>query len=96
MTKNISTATVNEAITGGEAIIKGNFDQDSASHAGEPDQLRLSAVCPVRGKATPPSARPGCQEPGRMVQAGIIAFILVAILMILALPSARHHRRYLP
>ena len=56
--ENISTATVNEAITGGEAIIKGNFDQDSASTLAEPDQLRRSAVSPCPPRATPPSARP--------------------------------------
>lgn len=78
---NISTATVNEAITGGEAIIKGNFDQTAFPRwrtRSTPALCRLP--CPLR--ATPPSARPGAKSLDVMVQAGIIAFILVAILMI--------------
>lgn len=53
---NISTATVNEAITGGEAIIKGNFDQTAPPRwrtRSTPALCRLP--CPLR--ATPPSAR---------------------------------------
>ena len=79
---NISTATVNEAITGGEAIIKGNFDQDSASTlANQINSGSLPFALTVDSYSTiSPSL--GAKSLDVMVQAGIIAFILVAILMI--------------
>ena len=79
---NISTATVNEAITGGEAIIKGNFDQDSASTlANQINSGSLPFALSVESYSTiSPSL--GAKSLDVMVQAGIIAFILVAILMI--------------
>ena len=79
---NISTATVNESITGGEAIIKGNFDQDSASTlANQINSGSLPFALSAESYSTiSPSL--GAKSLDVMVQAGIIAFILVAILMI--------------
>ena len=79
---NISTATVNEAITGGEAIIKGNFDRDSASTlANQINSGSLPFALSAESYSTiSPSL--GAKSLDVMVQAGIIAFILVAILMI--------------
>ena len=79
---NLSTATVNEAITGGEAIIKGNFDQDSASTlANQINSGSLPFALSAESYSTiSPSL--GAKSLDVMVQAGIIAFILVAILMI--------------
>ena len=79
---NISTATVNEAITGGEAIIKGNFDQDSASTlANQINSGSLPFALSAESYSTiSPSL--GAKSLDVMVQAGIIAFLLVAILMI--------------
>ena len=79
---NISTATVNEAITGGEAIIKGNFDQDSASTlANQINSGSLPFALSAESYSTiSPSL--GAKSLDVMVQAGIIAFILVTILMI--------------
>ena len=79
---NISTATVNDAITGGEAIIKGNFDQDSASTlANQINSGSLPFALSAESYSTiSPSL--GAKSLDVMVQAGIIAFILVAILMI--------------
>ena len=80
--ENISTATVNEAITGGEAIIKGNFDQDSASTlANQINSGSLPFALSAESYSTiSPSL--GAKSLDVMVQAGIIAFILVAIMMI--------------
>ena len=79
---NISTATVNEAITGGEAIIKGKFDQDSASAlANQINSGSLPFALSAESYSTiSPSL--GAKSLDVMVQAGIIAFILVAIMMI--------------
>ena len=79
---NISTATVNEAITGGEAIIKGNFDQDSASTlANQINSGSLPFALSAESYSTiSPSL--GAKSLDVMVQAGIIAFILVAVMMI--------------
>ena len=79
---NISTATVNEAITGGEAIIKGNFDQDSASALA--NQINSGALPFALSAESYSTISPslGAKSLDVMVQAGIIAFILVAILMI--------------
>ena len=79
---NISTATVNEAITGGEAIIKGNFDQDSASTlANQINSGSLPFALSAESYSTiSPSL--GVKSLDVMVQAGIIAFILVALMMI--------------
>ena len=79
---NISTATVNEAITGGEAIIKGNFDQASASTlANQINSGSLPFALSAESYSTiSPSL--GAKSLDVMVQAGIIAFILVALMMI--------------
>ena len=79
---NISTATVIEAITGGEAIIKGKFDQDSASTlANQINSGSLPFALSAESYSTiSPSL--GAKSLDVMVQAGIIAFILVAIMMI--------------
>lgn len=79
---NISTATVNEAITGGEAIIKGKFDQDSASAlANQINSGSLPFALSAESYSTiSPSL--GAKSLDVMVQAGIIAFILVAVMMI--------------
>ena len=79
---NISTATVNEAITGGEAIIKGNFDQDSASALA--NQINSGALPFALSAESYSTISPslGAKSLDVMVQAGIIAFILVAIMMI--------------
>ena len=79
---NISTHTLNEAITGGEAIIKGNFDQGSASTlANQINSGSLPFALSAESYSTiSPSL--GAKSLDVMVQAGIIAFILVAILMI--------------
>ena len=79
---NISTATVNEAITGGEAIIKGNFDQDSASTLA--NQINSGSLLFALSAESYSTISPslGAKSLDVMVQAGIIAFILVTILMI--------------
>ena len=73
---NISTATVNEA------IIKGKFDQDSASAlANQINSGSLPFALSAESYSTiSPSL--GAKSLDVMVQAGIIAFILVAIMMI--------------
>ena len=73
---NISTATVNEA------IIKGKFDQDSASTlANQINSGSLPFALSAESYSTiSPSL--GAKSLDVMVQAGIIAFILVAIMMI--------------
>ncbi len=80
--ENISTATVDEAITGGEAIIKGNFDQDSASALA--NQINSGALpfalSAERYSTISPSL--GAKSLEVMVLAGIIAFALVAVMMI--------------
>ena len=80
--KNISTATVDEAITGGEAIIKGNFDQDSASTlANQSNSGALPFALSAESYSTiSPSL--GAKSLEVMVLAGIIAFALVAVMMI--------------
>ena len=73
---NISTANVNEA------IIKGNFDQDSASTlANQINSGSLPFALSAESYSTiSPSL--GAKSLDVMVQAGIIAFIFVAIMMI--------------
>ena len=79
---NISTATVNEAITGGEAIIKGNFDQDSASALA--NQINSGALPFALSAESYSTISPslGAKSLEVMVLAGIIAFALVAVMMI--------------
>ena len=80
--ENISTATVNEAITGGEAIIKGNFDQDSASSLA--NQINSGALPFALSAESYSTLSPslGAKSLEVMVLAGIIAFALVAVMMI--------------
>ena len=79
---NISTATVNEAITGGEAIIKGKFDQESASTlANQINSGSLPFALSAESYSTI-SPTLGAKSLDVMVQAGIIAFLLVAVMMI--------------
>ena len=81
--KNISTATVNEAITGGDAIIKGNFDQDSASTLA--NQINSGALPFALSAESYSTISPslGAKSLEVMVLAGIIAFIAIAVMMIL-------------
>lgn len=80
--KNISTASVDEPITGGEAIIKGKFDQDSASTlANQINSGSLPFALSAESYSTI-SPTLGAKSLDVMVQAGIIAFLLVAVMMI--------------
>ena len=80
--ENISTATVNEAITGGEAIIRGKFDQDSASTLA--NQINSGALPFALSAESYSTISPslGAKSLEVMVLAGIIAFALVAVMMI--------------
>ena len=80
--ENISTAKVDEAITGGEAIIKGNFDQDSASTLA--NQINSGALPFALSAESYSTISPslGAKSLEVMVLAGIIAFALVAVMMI--------------
>ena len=80
--ENISTATVDEAITGGEAIIKGNFDQDSASALA--NQINSGALPFALSAESYSTISPslGAKSLEVMVLAGIIAVALVAVMMI--------------
>lgn len=80
--KSISVATVNEAITNGEAIIKGKFTQDSASSlANQINSGSLPFALSAESYSTI-SPTLGAKSLEVMVLAGIIAFIIVAVLMI--------------
>ena len=80
--ESISVATVNEAITNGEAIIKGNFTQDSASSlANQINSGSLPFALSAESYSTI-SPTLGAKSLEVMVLAGIIAFIIVAVLMI--------------
>ena len=78
---NISTATVNEAITGGEAIIKGNFDQDSASTLA--NQINSGSLPFALSAESYSTISPSLGENSlsAMVLAGVIAFALIMVLM---------------
>ena len=80
--ESISVATVNEAITNGEAIIKGNFTQESASSlANQINSGSLPFALSAESYSTI-SPTLGAKSLEVMVLAGIIAFIIVAVLMI--------------
>ena len=81
--ENISTATVDEAITGGSAIIKGNFTQDSVTSLS--NQINSGALPFALSAESFSTISPtlGAKSLEVMVLAGIIAFLLVAVLMIL-------------
>lgn len=79
---NISVANVNEAITGGKAVISGSFDQESATalankiNAGAlPFKLQTETYSTIT-----PTLGIGARD--AMVLSGIIGFILVCIFMI--------------
>ena len=78
---NISTATVNEAITGGEAIIKGKFDQDSASTLA--NQINSGSLPFALSAESYSTISPSLGENSlsAMVLAGVIAFALIVVLM---------------
>ena len=80
--ENISTATVDEAITGGEAIIKGSFDQESAATLA--NQINSGALPFALSAESYSTISPtlGARSLEVMVMAGVIAFALVAVLMI--------------
>ena len=80
--ENISTATVDEAITGGEAIIKGSFDQESAATLA--NQINSGALPFALSAESYSTISPtlGARSLEVMVMAGVIAFALVALLMI--------------
>lgn len=83
--QNISTATCSQAITGGEAIIYGNFDSDSAKELADKitagslpfaltvDNSKLQIVSPTLGS----------RALQVMLIAGVIAFIAICLLMLL-------------
>lgn len=82
--QQISAPTVNEAITNGEAIITGDFDADSSKELADKinagslpfaltvDNSKLQIISPTLGS----------QALNVMTVAGIIAFIVICILMI--------------
>ena len=80
--KNISTATVESAITGGEAIIRGNFDQESAATLA--NQINSGALPFALSAESYSTISPtlGTQSLEVMTLAGVVAFALVALLMI--------------
>ena len=80
---NISTATVNEAITGGEAIIKGKFDQDSASTLA--NQINSGSLPFALSAESYSTISPSLGENSlsAMVLAGLIAYALIVVLMTL-------------
>ena len=81
--ENISTATVESAITGGEAIIRGSFDQESAATLA--NQINSGALPFALSAESYSTISPtlGARSLEVMVLAGIVAFALVAVLMIL-------------
>ncbi len=80
--ENISTATVESAITGGEAIIRGSFDQESAATLA--NQINSGALPFALSAESYSTISPtlGARSLDVMVLAGIVAFVLVALLMI--------------
>ena len=80
--ESISTATVEEPITTGEAIIKGNFDQESAATLA--NQINSGALPFALSAESYSTISPtlGARSLEVMVLAGIVAFVIVALLMI--------------
>ena len=87
---NISTATVNESITEGRAIISGSFDQESVTTLA--NQINSGALPFALSAESYSTISPtlGARSLEVMVLAGIIAFLVVAFLMIVnyRLPGA--------
>jgi SecD/SecF fusion protein len=86
----VSTATVDEAIPDGSAIIKGNFTQDKVQELS--NQINSGALPFALTAESYSTISPtlGAKSLDVMVIAGVIAFLLVAVLMILRyrLPGA--------
>lgn len=81
--ENISTATVNAAITDGRAIIEGNFDQESVTTlANQINSGSLPFALTAESYSTI-SPTLGAKSLEVMVLAGILAFIAIAFLMVL-------------
>lgn len=80
--ESISTATVEEPITTGEAIIKGNFDQESAATLA--NQINSGALPFALSAESYSTISPtlGARSLEVMVLAGVVAFVIVALLMI--------------
>lgn len=78
----ISTATVNEAITDGEAVISGNFTQESViSLANQINSGALPFALSAESYSTiSPSL--GARSLDAMVLAGVVAFLLVLVYMV--------------
>lgn len=87
---NISTATVNESITEGRAIISGSFDQESVTTLA--NQINSGALPFALSAESYSTISPtlGARSLEVMVLAGVIAFLVVAFLMIVyyRLPGA--------
>ena len=80
--QNISVATVNSAITDGQAVITGSgFTRDDCGHPGPPDQFGRTALCPDGGQLFHHQPHLGENSLEAMVFAGIIAFIVVFAIM---------------
>lgn len=80
--ENISTATVNEAITNGDAVIEGNFTaEDVQTLANQINSGALPFALSAESFSTI-SPTLGSRSLDVMVMAGIIAFIVIALLMI--------------
>ena len=80
--QNISTATVNTAITDGRAIIEGNFTQEDVTTLS--NQINSGALPFALSAESYSTISPtlGAKSLEVMVLAGIIAFLLVAVIMI--------------
>ena len=88
--ENISTATVNAAITDGKAIIEGNFTAEQVETLA--NQINSGALPFALEAESFSTISPtlGARSLDVMVMAGIIAFVLVAVMMIVRyrLPGA--------
>ena len=80
--ENISTATVEEAITDGRAIIRGNFTQEEAATLA--NQINSGALPFALSAESYSTISPtlGVRSLEVMVLAGIIAFVAVALIMV--------------
>ena len=54
--ENISTATVNEPITDGNAVIEGDFTAEEVEDSGQPESTPVLCRLPFLLRASPPSA----------------------------------------
>lgn len=79
---NISTANVNDPITNGSAIISGNFTSESAKALADKINSGALPFKLVTSNYSSISPSLGSNALSAMILAGIIAFILIALLMI--------------